>query len=136
MIPLGIGAAIAGVMGGLTNSSNTVGTPTDMTPAGFVALIVTGLISLVLYATFAIRYMFAYFEAADGAEIIGSFKKSEPLTRGIRLTLLGYSIVLGVFLIVGVIACGVGMVLTSLVAYLAIMHIYLALKGEQVQAAA
>jgi len=80
--------------------------------------------------------MFAYFEAADGAEIIDSFKKSEPLTRGIRLTLLGYSIVLGVFLIVGVIACGVGMVLTSLVAYLAIMHIYLALKGEQVQAAA
>lgn len=128
MIPLFIAGALAGIM-------SSLGAQPDISPAGIAMMVVAGLVSLVLYAIFGLRYMFAYYHAADGAEIVESFKKSEEMTRDIRLTLLGVVIVLGLFAAVGVLACGVGVVLTGLLSSLALVHIYVALKGDPVQPA-
>ncbi len=135
MLPVIIGAAIAGVTGAMRQGASMPNAAPDISPAGVGILVVTGLISLVLYVIFGLKYMFALYEAADGAEIIDSFKNSDELARNVRFSLLGTVIVLGLFAAVGVIACGVGVILTSLLSYLAFIHIYVGLKGEQSQTA-
>jgi len=58
------------------------------------------------------------------------------LTRGIRLKLFGRFFLLGLFAYVGVLACGVGIIATALIAGQAACSIYLDLsRGSQVQTA-
>lgn len=125
-IPAGVGALIAYLLGTFKHSPAA---PSEI--AGVVIMVLTGLISFAAYFVLAIRYMFAWYEAADGVDIVESFKRSAEITEGRRWELLGIAIVLGLFSIAGVIACGVGVILTSLIAYLAYMHIYVNLKGDQ-----
>ena len=128
MVPAGIGVLIAWGLG-LFKHTNV--SSADI-PA-IATIVVFGLASLILYIALAIRYMFAFYEVADGAEIVESFRRSAEITEGRRWQLFGIAIVLGLFSIVGVIGCGIGVILTGLLAYLAFMHIYVGLKGEQAQ---
>ncbi|HET6456620.1 MAG TPA: hypothetical protein VFI02_19645 [Armatimonadota bacterium] len=128
MVPAGIGVLIAWGLGLFKHTNVSLA---DI-PA-IATIVVFGLASVILYIALAIRYMFAFYEVADGAEIVESFRRSAELTEGRRLQLLGIAIVLGLFSIVGIIGCGIGVILTGLLAYLAFMHIYIGLKGEQAQ---
>jgi len=146
MIPLGIGAAIAAGMGAFSSRAadyaasmpSVPGMPAMPTipsasaiPAGAMAvLIVFGLVSLVLYVIVALRFMFAYYAAADGEGIVESFKKSSDMTEGIRPQLLLVAIVLSLVGAAGAIACGIGIIVTGLLVWLAFAHIYVGLKGQ------
>lgn len=85
---------------------------------------------VVLMTAIMVRWLFIFFAAADGAGIIESFKKSAEMTKGIRLPLFGILIVLWLFATAGVIACGIGVILTSIIAALAITSIYVDLKSQ------
>jgi len=79
------------------------------------------------------RYFFAFFQAADGAEIWDSFKASDEMVGGRVYSLFWRLIVIGLFSIAGIIFCGIGIVLTSLFGWLALAHMYQALKGTHGQ---
>ena len=128
MIPAGIGVLIAWGLG-LFKHTNV--SSADIPAIAIIAIF--GLASVILYIALAIRYMFAFYEVADGAEIMESFTKSAELTEDRRLQLIWIAIVLGLFSVLGVIGCGIGIILTGLLAYLAFMHIYVGLKGEQAE---
>ena len=87
-------------------------------------------ISLVIMFILLTRWLFIYCAAADGAGIIESFGKSAEMTKGIRLPLFGILIVLWLFATAGIIACGIGVILTSIIASLAITSMYVDLKNQ------
>jgi hypothetical protein len=128
MIPLGIGAAVAAVLGTFKGS---VEDPSAIT--GIAVMVVTGLISIVLYIVYGIRFMFAWYAAADLRDIVECFSTSAVMTEARRLELFGIAIVLGLLAVAGIIACGVGYIFTVMLTYLAFMHIYDALRGQAPQ---
>lgn len=146
MIPLGIGAAIAAAMGAFSSGAadyaasvpgipGMPGMPTmpaasAIPMAAMAVLVIFGLVSLVLYIMVALRFMFAYYAATDGEGIVEAFKKSNEITEGIRPQLLLIAIVLALVGAAGAIACGIGIIVTGLLAWLALAHIYVGLKGQ------
>lgn len=99
-------------------------------PVETAIVLMAAFVSIALIIAVLLRYGFAYYEAADGAGIVESFRRSAALTDGIRLKLLHRGIVLGLFMMGGLLACGVGIIVTVLVAQLAFVYIYTQLKGE------
>lgn len=79
------------------------------------------------------RYFLAFFHAADGAEIWDSFKATDQTVGGRVYSLFWRLIVIGLFSIAGIIFCGIGIVITSLFGWLALAHMYQALKGTDGQ---
>lgn len=99
--------------------------------AGAIALIVIGsIISVILIFVVFLRYIFAYFLAAEGASPVAAFKASAAMTEGHRGGLLWMLIVLWLLAIAGAVACGIGIFVTAPVAWLALTHVYLAMKPQ------
>lgn len=85
---------------------------------GLILFIVPGII-------FAIRYGFQYILIIDrGMGPIEALKESAKLTRGIRWHLLLFAVALGLVNVLGVLALGVGLLVSVPVTNLAIVHVY------------
>lgn len=87
-------------------------------------------ITTILVFWLMIRYLFVWFIAAEGGAVVESFRRSAEMTKGIRLKLFGIYFVLMLFTYAGVIACGIGVIVTGIVAALAYAAIYLDLKNQ------
>jgi uncharacterized membrane protein len=77
-----------------------------------------------------IRFYFAWFLAAEGAGAMEALRRSAEMTAGIRLPLFGYSLVLGLFSYAGILACGIGIIVTGLISVLVNALIYLDIKSQ------
>ncbi len=99
-------------------------------PLETAVVLMAAFASIALIIAVLLRYGFAYYEAADGGGIVESFRRSALLTDGIRLKLLGRGIVLGLFMVGGLLVCCVGIIVTLLVFQLAFVYIYTQLRGE------
>jgi len=96
---------------------------------GFLLLIVPGIIFCVVYGFFG----FVIAERGDGVGIIESLTRSAEITRGHRWELFGLAIVLFLINVVGLIACGIGLLFTSGITLLAWAYAYRSLSGETVE---
>jgi uncharacterized membrane protein len=97
---------------------------------GFILLIIPGIIFV---ATFGF-YGFVVAQRGDGVGVLESLQRSAELTRGHRWTLFGMAIVLFLVNIVGLLACGVGVIFTAGITLIAWAYLYRALNGESVTA--
>lgn len=97
---------------------------------GFILLIVPGIIFV---ATFGF-YGFVIAQRGDGVGVIESLERSHELTRGHRWQLFGMAIVLFLVNVVGLLACGIGLIFTLGITLVAWAYLYRALSGESVTA--
>ncbi len=97
---------------------------------GFLLLIVPGIIFV---ATFGF-YGFVIAERGDDVGVIESLQRSGNITRGHRWSLFGMAIVLFLVNIVGLLACGVGVIFTAGITLIAWSYLYRSLSGEPVTA--
>ncbi len=105
--------------------------------AAFVVPVALGsIISLIVLVIVMLRWFFVYYAAAEGRNAIEAFKFSARLTEGVRPQLFVASIVLGLFALCGIIALGVGILVTSAIAGCAFAAIYRDLKAATEPAAA
>jgi len=88
---------------------------------GFLLLIIPGIY-------FALRYMFVRFAVLDGGGIMGSLRISATMTLGIKWKLLGFSLVLIGVNILGMLALGIGLLISIPVTLIAYAHVYEILK--------
>lgn len=85
---------------------------------GFILLIVPGIY-------IALRYYFAPILVIDKKMGIGeAFATSKEMTKGIKWQLLGFTIVSAVFVLLGLIALGIGIVATYIIYRIAFVHLY------------
>ena len=85
--------------------------------AGLALLVVPGVI-------WAVQFGAATFLVADaGLDPIEAFRESRRITRGARLQLLGFGLLLGLVNLVGALALGVGLLVTVPTTYLAIAYV-------------
>jgi len=104
--------------------------------AGAAILMMVGYaISLIIYLIVIPRYGLCFFCAAEGAGAVGSIKQSAEITEGVRPMVLLAFIVFGIIGAIGVVACGVGVLVTAPVSIIALASVYLGLKGEKPQSA-
>jgi uncharacterized membrane protein len=89
-----------------------------------IAIVLGALISLVILIAVTLRWMFVYYSAAEGRGTMDAFKRSAQITEGVRPQLLWAYIVVGLFSISGVIALGVGIIVTFPIAMCAFASIY------------
>ena len=89
-----------------------------------VAIVLGALISLVIFIAVTLRWVFVYYCATEGRGTMDAFKRSAQITEGVRPQLLLTYIVLGLFSISGVIALGVGIIVTLPIAMCAFASIY------------
>ncbi len=93
---------------------------------GLILLIIPGIY-------FAIRYLFVPYLIIDKNMNIGdAFAKSTEMTNGKKWSILAFLIVTIIFSLLGLIVLFVGVVFTSAIAYLAIIHMYQTLLNEGV----
>ena len=95
---------------------------------GLILCIVPGII---FAATFGF-YGFVIVERGDGVGWSTRCKASADLTRGNRWQLFGLGLVLLLINVVGLLACGVGLIFTLGITIIAWAYIYRALSGETV----
>lgn len=100
-------------------------------PVSLAVIYATAMFTGVLSVVILLRYGFAYYALVDGSGVVESFRRSAELTRGIRWQLLGIGAVIFVFAGSGFLACGIGFIVTAVVAQLAFAHIYTQLRGEK-----
>ncbi|MBI5134471.1 MAG: hypothetical protein HZA81_03760 [Candidatus Taylorbacteria bacterium] len=96
--------------------------------AGFAALILPGVYLVVRLGVFA----FALVE--EDMKPLESIKRSWSLTKGRFWDLLGFSVVLFLLNLLGALALGVGLLITSPVCLLATVYVYQSLKALPVKA--
>ena len=140
MIPLLVGVIVAISMIGLTMLGSLA---QDHDPAHisqlFTALGVTGIMILVLSALLSaglgvyaqVRWFFSYFAAADGYEVWEAFRRSEELTEGRRMQLLGIGIVFTLLLMVSAIMLLIPLVFAIPFSLCAQAALYKSAKGEE-----
>ena len=92
--------------------------------ASIVAIVLGVLVSVVILVAVTLRWMFVYYCAAEGRNTMDAFKRSAQVTEGVRLQLLWAAIVLGLVAISGVIALGVGLIVTLPIATIAYASLY------------
>lgn len=142
LIPAGIGLLVAIIASGGANTYNTMAAPPgygmhqpsflNTIPIWAWGVLAIGIIvSFVIIVILSVRYIFAWYVAADGEGIIESFKRSSELTEGKRLRLFWIFIVIGLFSVAGVIALGIGILFTMMLSWLAYTSIYINLLPEQ-----
>ena len=89
---------------------------------GFILLIIPGII-------FALRYSFATFILVDTRSgIRAAMKESGNITKGSKWKLLGFWIVIGILNIVGIMAFGIGLLISIPVTAFASVYVYRALS--------
>ena len=102
---------------------------------GIFLMVVGGIASVVAIAAIAVRWMFVYYIAADeGATATEAIKKSAEMTEGMRPQLFWIAFVLALFAWVGVIALGVGVIVTSAISQCAMAALYLDVKQARAPA--
>lgn len=85
---------------------------------GLILLIVPGII-------WALKYQFAvYFIVDKDMAITDAFKRSRAITQGHKWNLFGYAIIQGILNAIGVLALGIGVLITAPVTMLAYAKIY------------
>lgn len=85
---------------------------------GFILLIVPGVI-------FAIMFSFGSLIIVDAnTKIVDSLKESAAITKGSRLKLLGFFVIIALINILGYIALGVGILVSVPVSTFAMIHVY------------
>ncbi|UCC67163.1 MAG: DUF4339 domain-containing protein [Armatimonadota bacterium] len=89
-----------------------------------LAIVLGAVVSLVIVIAVTLRWMFVYYSVAEGRGTMDAFKRSAQITEGVRPQLLWAGIVLGLFSIAGVIALGVGIIVTFPIAMCAFASIY------------
>lgn len=89
---------------------------------GLILLIIPGII-------FALKYSFAPLILIDTkSEPIASMKESAAITKGKKWQLLGFYIVLGLLNMVGIIALGIGLIVSVPISMFAYIYVYRALS--------
>lgn len=92
---------------------------------GFILLIIPGFIIISMYA-------FSQLIVVDlGLGPIAAMKESKAITKGSRMKILGFLIVLGVLNILGVIALGIGLFITIPVSMFAMINVYRKLSANK-----
>ncbi len=92
---------------------------------GLILLVIPGLI-------WAIKYSFSQIILVDTeGRPVSSMKESGAITQGSKWKLLGFYIVLGLINILGVVALGVGLLVSIPVSTFAIIHVYRKLSKER-----
>ena len=95
-----------------------------ITAAGFILLIIPGFY-------FMLKYLFAPIIVIDKeVSIREAFDHSKTLTQDIKWKLLGFLIVMGLVNLLGILALGIGVLVTLPVTALALIHIYRNLGQE------
>lgn len=90
---------------------------------GLILLIVPGII-------WALRYQFAAYLIVDkNLGILDAFRKSGAITKGHKWNLFGYAIIQGILNAIGVLALGIGVLITAPVTMLAYAKIYRQLES-------
>ncbi len=102
-------------------------------PTAIIIMASALILSVVLMTVLSLRWFFVWFLAADGVETMEAFKRSAEMTKGWRLKLFGIQIVLGLCASVGVLACGIGKIFTSIIVYLAMTSIYVDLTSPKAE---
>jgi uncharacterized membrane protein len=114
--------------------------PDGTTFLGFLAasflyglLVSVGLLLLVVPGVYlAVRYGFVGFLVADGrADVLGAFRQSAQLTRGLRWSLLAFGLVLFAMNLLGALLCGLGLLATVPVSAFALAFVYRRLVGAR-----
>lgn len=96
--------------------------------AGMVLVILTGcILTVILSILFSVRYMFAWYAAADGVGIIESFEQSSCMTAGYRIQLFGVFLGYMLLTIIGSFLLGVGQILAAVLSIIAYGLIYISL---------
>jgi len=105
-------------------------------PEGAIALLViSALLSTVLYCYLLIRWAFVYFLVIEGDGVLDAFRNSALLTDGLRLRLFGISFVLGLVAGLGLLVCCVPVIFTGAFALCAFASQYLALRYQRLRPA-
>ncbi|MHB9026290.1 MAG: RING finger protein [Armatimonadota bacterium] len=126
MVPLGIAALVGWLVSRGANISAV-----SMPDAMIGPLVVGGIISAVIAIPILLRLMLVYYLAAEGNGVIESFRKSWVMTHGRLLKIFGISFVLGLLSMLGIIACGIGILFTMPFYLSASAAMYNAVKTEQ-----
>lgn len=92
--------------------------------AGFILLIVPGVI-------WAIKYQYSLYLVVDKKMTpMQAIKESGRITSGVKWGLLGFSIIILLINFVGILALGLGLLVTTPVTFLAVAHVYRQLEKQ------
>lgn len=97
-----------------------------------IPLVILGIFGILLVAWLSIRYVFIAFIAVDDVTLSGwkILKKSSAMTKGNMWRIFGYSIVLGLMNLLGLICVVIGLLVTVPVTKLAMAKLYDSLKEK------
>lgn len=128
LIMMGIAMAVAhGVMPPQLSPAGSF--DPGSTPIAITLGAIGGIISLVIVFIIVTRYIFAFYLVADGLNVLDAFKESARMTNGIRLQVLGAYIVFALVSLAGLLALGVGIIVTGVIATLAFTYVYLDVRA-------
>lgn len=92
-----------------------------------VIMILTIAISVIIYISLMLRWLFVYLIVADGwneNRVITAFKRSSKITKGHRIKLLFVVLIMSLFALSGIIGLGIGIFITAPIAWCGIASIY------------
>jgi len=131
-IPAIIGGVIIGVSAGIMGAGASF---TGSISAAGPAVIALGslliLATFVLIAFLTVRWMFVFYLVAEDYNPIDAFRRSAEITEGRRLQLFGISFVIGLIMMSGVIACGIGVLFTAPLGMCMMGALYLAARNQR-----
>lgn len=130
LLPLAVAGLVVGLIIYPVYQSTYINDPTIsyVYISGMVLLVLTGFaLTVVLSIVLTVRYMFAWYAAADGAGIVESFEQSSRMTEGYRLQLFGVMLGYMLLTIIGSALLGVGQILAAVLAAIAYGIIYISL---------
>jgi hypothetical protein len=78
----------------------------------------------------SIKHFYAIWVAVDGRSYKGAYKKSGSLTNGVKLKLVWFMFLLSLINMAGMIALGLGMLITVPLSYIAMTYVYRVLAGN------
>ena len=96
---------------------------------GLILFVIPGIIFAVVFGF----YGFVAAEQGNAAVAMDTLKRSADITRGHRWQLFGLAIVLLLINLVGLLACGVGLLFTSGITIIAWAYTYRRLSGESIE---
>ncbi|MCI0532774.1 hypothetical protein L0Y49_00985 [bacterium] len=92
---------------------------------GLILLIIPGIIWGLQFSL----YQYAIVDESRG--IIDSLKRSSDMTRGAKWDLLGFYIIIGLLNVLGILALGIGLLITMPISMLAAAHVYRAISDSE-----
>jgi uncharacterized membrane protein len=102
-------------------------------PAGVVLIILGCLLTLAAYLAIAVRWVFVFQAAAEGASAFEAIRISTELTEGLRCRLFWIVLALTLFDLAGLLFCCIGTIFTSPLTQCALCALYLDVKQMRAQ---